>query len=81
MTLPTTESNAAQRGRDVQRSSDRPIPCLPGAQQQTHRTPLLRSIGGTETDGRTLDRFIDAGSVNKKASTSESKSRICLITF
>jgi len=81
MTLTTAESNAAQRGRDVQQSSDRPIPCLPGAQQQTRRTPLLRSIGGTETDGRTLDRFIDAGSVNKKASTIESKSRICLITF
>jgi len=32
-----------------------------GAQQQTRRTPLLLSIDGTDgqTDGRTLDRFID----------------------
>ena len=32
-----------------------------GAQQQTRRTPLSLSIDGTDrqTDGRTLDRFIE----------------------
>jgi len=45
------------------------ISCPRGAQQQTRRTPLLLSIDGTDgqTDGRTLDRYIDpapyAGSV------------------
>ena len=35
--------------------------CPRGAQQQTHRTPLLRSIDGTDgqTDGRTTDRYTD----------------------
>ena len=37
------------------------ISCRHGAQQQTRRTPRLRSHDGTDrrTDGRTLDRFID----------------------
>jgi len=32
-----------------------------GAQQQTHRPPLLLSIGGTDirTDGRTPERYVD----------------------
>jgi len=36
--------------------------CAHGAQQQTRRTPRLRSDDGTdkETDGRTLDSFVDA---------------------
>ena len=43
----------------------RPRDLLPGprgAQQQTRRTPLLRSIDGTDgqTDGRTTDRYTDA---------------------
>jgi len=44
---------AAAAGRPaVQQSID--ISCAPGAQQQTHRTPLLRSTNGTDrrTDGR-----------------------------
>jgi len=47
------------------------VSCPHGAKQQTHRTPLLLSIDGTDrrTDGRTIDRFIDsayyAGSVSK----------------
>ena len=35
------------------------ISCPRSAQQQTRRTPLLLSIDGTETDGRTIDRSID----------------------
>jgi len=37
------------------------ICCLYDAQQQTHRMPLLLSNDGTDrqTDGRTIDRFID----------------------
>jgi len=45
-------SAAAAAGRPaVQQSID--ISCAPGAQQQTHRTPLLRSTDGTDrrTDG------------------------------
>ena len=35
--------------------------CPHGAQQQTHRTPLMRSNDGTDrrTDGRTPDRYTD----------------------
>ena len=50
--------------------------CPRGAQQQTHHTPLLRSNDGTDawtdrqTDGGTLDRFIDpAAHIMRAAST------------
>ena len=52
------------------------ISCPRGAQQQTHHTPLLRSNDGTDawtdrqTDGGTLDRFIDpATHIMRAAST------------
>ena len=50
---------AAAECRRLQQSIDMSRP--PGAQQQTRRTPVLRSIDGTNirTDGRTLDRFTD----------------------
>jgi len=53
---------AALPGAQRQAAIDRYLlPATPGAQQQTRRTPLNRSMDGTDgrTDGRTLDRYID----------------------
>ena len=56
--------------------------CAYGAQQQTHRTPLLRSIvwdrlTDGQTDGRTPDRFIDpAPHTMRTVSKSESGCQI-----
>ena len=57
---------AAERRASISRARGR------GAQQQTHRTPLLRSndMGQTDerTDGRTFDRYIDPTHTMRAAS-------------
>jgi len=44
-------SSSSYRSIDLSAADARP-------QQQTHQPPLLLSIDGTRTDGRTLDRFM-----------------------
>ena len=70
--------NAAAAGRPALSIN---IFCAYGAQQQTRRTPLLRSTDGTDwltdrrADGRTPDRFIDpAPHIMRAVSKSESGS-------